>query len=199
MILHFFNILVFMVVAGMVITGLSDVSIAKSKTPPPKKEFFKLTSPAFKAGTTIPVKYPCDGENVLPPLHLSGVPESAKSLAIVVEDPDVKRKLFTHLISWNIDPKTQHIEENNLPEGTIVASNVLGKTASGGPCPPAGQHRYFFSAYAWDTAINMPEKSKRKDVEKLMKGHIIGQSTLMGTYERPKTAQPQAKTDTQTR
>jgi len=148
----------------------------------------KLTSSAFKNGEKIPKKYTCDAEEVNPPLHIEDVPHEAKSLVLIMDDPDVpefvrKDRMYVHWVIFNIPAKAQHIAENSVPHG------IFGKTTGGslhyqGPCPPDREHRYFFKLYALDTTLTLPEGSTKAQVEKAMEGHIVATTQLMGLYER---------------
>src|SRR5437588_4002440 len=102
-----------------------------------------ITSPAFQAGGDVPAKFTCNGTNVSPELQIGGVPNEAKSLVLIVDDPDAPRGLFTHWIVWNIDPKTTRVAENSAPAAGVQGTNDFGKRNYGGPCPPSGTHRYF--------------------------------------------------------
>jgi len=144
----------------------------------------KIESPAFENNQPIPSKYTCDGEDVNPPLKISDVPEDAKSLVLIVDDPDAPLGTFTHWIVWNIDPKTSFIEENSIPDGAIVGVNDFGKNSYGGPCPPSGTHHYHFKLYALDTTLNLDKNSKKKDLEKAIENHILEKAEIIGIYKR---------------
>src|SRR4051812_30795928 len=120
---------------------------------PNKAESLKITSNGFASGGSIPNKYTCDGQNIHPPLHIRDVPKAAKSLAMIVDDPDAPGQIWVHWILWNIDPKTSEIAENSVPGSAIQGTNDFGEPKYGGPCPPSGTHRYFFKVYALDTSL----------------------------------------------
>ena len=150
-----------------------------------------LKSSAFENGQVIPPKYTCDGDNVNPPLAIGGVPEEAKSLALIVDDPDVPKQLkpdgvFDHWTLFNIAPATREISENGSA-GTAGA-NGSGKSAYTGPCPPPqyepSEHRYFFRLYALDGELALPAGASKKEVLAAMEGHVIGQAELVGRYKR---------------
>jgi Raf kinase inhibitor-like YbhB/YbcL family protein len=143
-----------------------------------------ITSPAFANGGNIPSKYTCDGADVNPPLQFHDVPATAKSVALIVDDPDAPGRTFTHWFVWHIDPKQTSIAESvRFPNQGV---NDFGRTGYGGPCPPSGSHRYFFKLYALDRQIELPSGPKRSRLETEMKGHIVAQAELMGRYERKK-------------
>ncbi len=149
-----------------------------------EKRSIKVNSPTFSYGEFIPRKYTCDGENVNPPLEIEGVPKNAKSLVLIVDDPDAPIGTFTHWLVWNINPSVKKIEEKSLPEGAVVGRNDFGKASYGGPCPPSGAHRYFFRIYALDKVLNLSEGAGRSELEKGMKNHILAFGELMGKYSR---------------
>ena len=144
----------------------------------------QLISTAFEPNQPIPAKYTCDGANHHPPLTFSQVPEEARSLALVVEDPDAPRKVFTHWLIYNIPPSTQHIPEHEIPLSSTEGANDFGKRGYGGPCPPSGTHRYIFKLFALDTGLALPEGARKEDVLAKMKGHVIATAELVGTYKR---------------
>ncbi|MBI4215452.1 MAG: YbhB/YbcL family Raf kinase inhibitor-like protein [Parcubacteria group bacterium] len=144
----------------------------------------QLSSPAFQHNQYIPSLYTCDGKNMNPPLQISGVPASAKSLALIVDDPDAPRGDWVHWTVWNIDPKTQTIAGNSVPPGAIEGQTDFGKPGYGGPCPPSGIHRYQFKLSALDTLLNLPPSAKKLEIEKAMEGHIIDHAILIGLYQR---------------
>lgn len=152
-----------------------------------------LTSPAFKPDGGIPAEYTCDGKDISPELNWSGVPADARSLVLIVDDPDAPdpaapKMTWVHWVLYNI-PATatglaKGIQDAGLPQGTLQGLNDWKRTGYGGPCPPVGRHRYFHKLYALDTVLpdlGQPTKAK---VEQAMQGHIIEQAVLMGTYQR---------------
>jgi Raf kinase inhibitor-like YbhB/YbcL family protein len=141
-----------------------------------------VTTPAFQAGGDIPAKFTCNGANVNPELKISGVPSEAKSLALIVDDPDAPRGLFTHWILWNIDPKATDIGENSAPAGGVQGTNDFGKRNYGGPCPPSGTHRYFFKIFALDTKLDLKPSARRAELDAAMRGHTLAQGELMARY-----------------
>jgi Raf kinase inhibitor-like YbhB/YbcL family protein len=143
-----------------------------------------ITSPAFRNGELIPSKFTCDGADVNPALNIGTVPPEAKSLAIIMDDPDAPGGMWVHWVVWNIDPKTREIKENSVPPGAKLGVNDFRKTLYGGPCPPPGTHRYFFKLYALDTMLDLGTDTTKAALEKAMKGHILAQGELMGRYKR---------------
>jgi Raf kinase inhibitor-like YbhB/YbcL family protein len=145
---------------------------------------FSLSSSAFEDNGTIPSQYTCDGNNTSPPLAITGIPVNAKSLALIVDDVDAPRGIFTHWIVWNIMPnKTQFFDGENIgfPQGT----NSAGTKGYHGPCPPSGSaHRYYFKLYALDSLLNIDVGTTKTDLQNSMNGHIIDQATLVGKYSR---------------
>lgn len=149
---------------------------------------FKLTSPAFNHGSQIPSKYTCDGENINPHLVIHGVPERAKSLALLMEDPDAPAGLWVHWVVWDISPETKEIREHTAPNGAWEGANSGGEQGYTGPCPPPGIHRYFFRLFALDSRLKLPEESTKEELETAMAGHILATAELMGTYARTNEA-----------
>ncbi|MDP2705834.1 MAG: YbhB/YbcL family Raf kinase inhibitor-like protein [bacterium] len=145
----------------------------------------------FRNKEFIPAKYARDGENINPLLEIRNVSEAAKSLVLIMDDPDATslpagQKAWDHWIVWNIDPKSQYIPEGELPEGARVGKNTRGEEKYGGPYPPVGSkpHRYFFKLYALDVVLELPAGSNKKEVEEAMIGHVLEQASLVGMYQR---------------
>jgi Raf kinase inhibitor-like YbhB/YbcL family protein len=145
-----------------------------------------LTSPAFNHMGEIPRKYTCQGEEISPPLKISGVSQEAKSLVLIMEDPDAPIGTVTHWVICHLDSKTTEILEDSSLEGAIVGKNMMRKNKYMGPCPPKGKHRYIFKLFAVDDKLHLDSKSRKKKVLKAMEGHIIEQTELIGTYAKQK-------------
>jgi len=145
----------------------------------------KIASSAFQEAASIPSKFTCDGPDASPPLRISDVPSGAKSLVLIVDDPDAPGGLFTHWIVWNIPPQTGSIAEGSSPKG-VQGTNDFGKSGYGGPCPPAGTHRYYFRIFALDRELDLPFGARRAQIDDAIKGHVIAQGDLMGRYSRKK-------------
>lgn len=149
-----------------------------------------LASPAFKEGGIIPSIYTCEGKNFSPPLEISDIPENAKSLVLIMDDPDVPafirpEKMYDHWIVFNILPNIQKIAQNIPPQG-IHGKNTGGKNQYIGPCPPDREHRYFFKLYALDKMLDLHIGATKQQVESAMHGNIIAHCQLMGRYEKGK-------------
>lgn len=144
----------------------------------------RITSPAFTSGNQIPPQYTCDGIDINPEIKIDGVPEYAKSLALVMDDPDAPSGVFVHWLAWNIPPDTKVIREHSPAPGSVEGRTSFGKSSWGGPCPPNGPHRYYFHFYALDTTINLTSTAGRNELDRAMDGHIIDTGELMGTYTR---------------
>lgn len=158
-----------------------------------EKQMLSLTSDAFSDGGEIPVKYTCEGDDISPPLSWSGVPENAKSLVLIIDDPDAPdpnapRMTWVHWVVYNLPPGTGGLKEGmtsaRLPEGAKTGLNDWKREEYGGPCPPIGRHRYFHKLYALDTTLEGLRKPTKADVERAMKGHILAEATLVGTYHK---------------
>jgi Raf kinase inhibitor-like YbhB/YbcL family protein len=148
---------------------------------------FTLTSEAFTDGDWIPRRFTCDGENVSPPLAWSGVPEGTESFALVVEDPDAPRGMFTHWVLFDIARDAGRLDEG--VQGGIAGrmlANDFGEPRYGGPCPPKGHgpHRYRFTLYAVDVPVLRIHGDTRADLDKALESHTLGSATLTGRYER---------------
>jgi Raf kinase inhibitor-like YbhB/YbcL family protein len=144
----------------------------------------KITSDSFENNGQIPSKYTCEGKNFNPPLRIQNIPESAESLAIIVDDPDAPSGIFTHWMVWNIPPASL-IKENSFPEG-IEGINDFKAFHYMGPCPPSGTHRYFFKVYALDSMLDVPKISTKAHLERTMQAHILAYGELIGLYQKIK-------------
>ena len=142
----------------------------------------KIISPGFSNGGSISAKFSHQGGNSNPPLKIEGVPANAKSIALIVDDPDAPSGLFTHWLVWNIDPKTTSIAEHSAPKDAMEGRNDFGEAGYGGPQPPSGTHRYYFKIFALDQMLELASGAKRRELEKAMKGHIVAQAEVMGRY-----------------
>lgn len=142
----------------------------------------QIQSNAFEQNRPIPRKYTCDGENISPPLTFVDVPREAKSLALVVDDPEAVVGTFDHWIVWNLPPDTKELSEGANIE--IQGRNDYGVLRYKGPCPPSGTHHYRFKAYALDTMLDLPEGASKKELENAMQDHILAEYELIGTYNR---------------
>jgi Raf kinase inhibitor-like YbhB/YbcL family protein len=149
----------------------------------------KLASPIFENGGNILSKYTCDGQNINPPLSINEVPPEAKSLALIMEDPDVPRQIrrdgmWDHWVVFDMPAAANtEIKEGQEPQGTH-GRGTNGEMNYFGPCPPDREHRYFFKLFALDTRLNLSEGASKNEVFSAMKGHIIAQAELMGRYQR---------------
>ncbi|MEW6270723.1 MAG: YbhB/YbcL family Raf kinase inhibitor-like protein [Thermodesulfobacteriota bacterium] len=150
-----------------------------------------ITSPAFTANGKIPRKHTCEGDDAAPALAWSGVPANAKSLALIVDDPDAPdpkapRMTWVHWVLYDIPASAKGLPEGGepLPDGTREGRNDWKRTGYGGPCPPIGRHRYFFKLYALDRGLgDLGEPTKQK-LEQAMHGHVVAQAELVGTYQK---------------
>jgi Raf kinase inhibitor-like YbhB/YbcL family protein len=140
-----------------------------------------ITSTAFENEKMIPGKYTCDGKNINPPLDITNIPAEAKSLVLVVDDPDAPIGTWVHWIVWNI-PITKQLKENDV--AGIEGLNDFQQNNYGGPCPPSGTHRYFFKVYALDALLDLPVNTRKPALEKTMNQHIIAFGKLIGLYSR---------------
>ncbi|MGQ0538844.1 MAG: YbhB/YbcL family Raf kinase inhibitor-like protein [Gemmatimonadaceae bacterium] len=154
----------------------------------------RITSTAFQQMGEIPRRYTCDGEDLSPPLAWDGVPNEAKSLVLIVDDPDAPdpaapKKTWVHWVVYDIPVSTQTLPEGvqaaALPEGAREGVNDFGgRTRYGGPCPPIGRHRYFHKLYAVDTTLGNRGAMSKADLVKAIEGHVLAATELVGTYQR---------------
>lgn len=153
----------------------------------------RITSTAFATMESIPARYTCDDRDVSPPLAFESPPAKTRSLALIVEDPDAPdpsapKRTWVHWVLYDLPPGTAGLPEavapGKLPPGTRQGKNDWGKTGWGGPCPPIGRHRYFFRLYALDTELPDLGTPSKADLEKAMKGHVIGSAEIIGTYQK---------------
>ena len=150
----------------------------------------QITSSAFSEGEPIPAKYTCDGKDVSPPLKFADIPATAKSLALIADDPDAPVGTWVHWVLFDLPPTTTELPEDSpktqyLSGGAKQGINDFRRLGYGGPCPPPGSpHRYFFRLYALDSLLQLQPGASRKDVDRAMAKHILAQGQLMGTYKR---------------
>jgi Raf kinase inhibitor-like YbhB/YbcL family protein len=146
-----------------------------------------ITSPSFKDGEKIPIKFSCDGGDINPELQIQNVPVEARSLALIVDDPDATHGgTFTHWFTWNINPATQFIKEESVPPGAQEGTNDFGNISYGGPCPPKGNnpHHYHFKLYALDAMLNLSQGAGKSALEAEINKHLITKAELVGLYRR---------------
>lgn len=151
----------------------------------------RLSSPAFADGADIPARFTCDGADVSPALVIEDAPPEARSLVLVVDDPDAPRGTFVHWLLWNLPPSTAELPEG-IPGEPVVRSlggarqgtTDFRRPGYGGPCPPDGRHTYHFLLYALDRTLDLEAGAQRADLDRAMKGHIVAESMLRGSYAR---------------
>ena len=152
-----------------------------------------LSSPAFPPQGEIPALYTCEGRDISPPLKWSGVPPEAKSLILIVDDPDAPdprapKMTWVHWVVYNMPPSVTELPEavasEHLPAGMFEGLNDWKRTGYGGPCPPVGRHRYFHKLFALDTVLPDLHTPAKEQVEQAMTGHVVAKAELVGTYER---------------
>ena len=154
---------------------------------------FTLSSPSFRNNQPMPAKHSCEGEDASPSLKWEGAPVGTKGFALIVDDPDAPGGSWVHWVMYGIAASTTELPENGARTDTVAAlggvklgRNDFGRTGYGGPCPPRGHgvHHYHFRLYALDTDLNLAPRVTRKQLEAAMKGHILAQAELIGTYQR---------------
>jgi Raf kinase inhibitor-like YbhB/YbcL family protein len=152
---------------------------------PAAPQRIKLTS-SFEPGAVVPATNTCSGKNVSPPLAWSGVPAGARSLALLVEDPDAPGGTFVHWTAYDIDPQTTKLDEGAVPPGTKQGENSFGDRKYAGPCPPKGDqpHRYVFTLYALKSTLGLDAGAKADAVRSAIKGRALAKGQLAGRFGR---------------
>lgn len=143
----------------------------------------KISSPAFDSGGEIPVDYTCDGRNISPPFEISDVPKGAKSLVLIIDDPDAPGGPYIHWLIYNFSPFTTKIEEGNLPGLAAMGKNSADSTVYVGPCPPSGTHHYNIKLYALDRSLEL-QYPTAEEVLNALKGSILAEASMVGLYTR---------------
>ena len=152
----------------------------------------QITSSAFQAGGSIPTRHTCEGDDISPEFSWTGIPAEAKSLVLIVHDPDApKANGFTHWVLYNIPPEITRIEENVSKRGAVTAIGIQGKNDAGrigymGPCPPSGTHRYFARLYALRQKLDLEPGASYEDVKTAIHQYLIEETEIMGTYAKQK-------------
>ncbi len=158
-----------------------------------ESKHMKIFSAAFDEGKEIPVKYTCEGENISPSLSWKDIPPVAKSLVLIVDDPDAPdpkapKMIWDHWVIYNLAPNSTGLPENvssqQLPTGTLLGLTSWKNHNYGGPCPPIGRHRYFFKLYALDTLLMNLNSPTTDALREAMKGHVLDEAVLIGTYQK---------------
>jgi hypothetical protein len=156
-----------------------------------------ITTPEFKHEGRIPAKIGCEGQDSSPQLHWSGVPQNCQSLVLISDDPDAPdpqnpKMTWVHWVVYDLPPDSSGLDERQPKEGTLANGAKQGITdfgsiGYGGPCPPIGEHRYYFKLYALDTRLDLPPGQSKKNIEEAMAGHILEQAELIGLYQKKGT------------
>ena len=151
---------------------------------------FQISTTAFSADGMIPKKFTCDGPDLSPPLGWKDAPAATQSFALIMDDPDAPVGTWVHWLLYNLPANAKELPEGvekqeQLANGAQQGRNDFRKIGYGGPCPPAGKpHRYYFKLYALDAKLNLKAGASKADLESAMKGHVLGQTELMGRYGR---------------
>lgn len=149
----------------------------------------RITSPVFQEGGEIPFDHTCDGANVSPPLQWTDVPQGTQSLALIADDPDAPRGDWVHWVFYDLPPETSELlfavpDIEKIPSGGTHGRTDFGTIGYHGPCPPRGEHRYFFKIYALNTRLHLKPGATKKELLQAMQGHVLAEGQLMGTYQR---------------
>ena len=184
---------IWQVMAVLIVLSLVTLAFAgcESKQPPEEGEtMLNVSTSVFKEGGSIPTKYSCQGEDVSPALQWDEPPTGTQSFALIMDDPDAPVGVFTHWVIFNIPSDSQQLAEAippqaQLPSGALQGKNDFGRIGYGGPCPPPGPaHRYRFTLYALDKSLDTNPGASKTQVLDAVKGHILAQGQLTGTYQR---------------
>lgn len=168
-----------MMVTGM-LSSCGGAQIPESEVYP---MVMKLTSVAFEHNGQIPEKYSCRGEDINPPLQITDIPKTAKSLVLIVDDPDAPMGTWDHWIMYNIPP-INSISENSVPSGAMQGRNSFSKLKYGGPCPPSGTHRYFFKLFALNSTLDLSEGVSKQEILLAIQDKIVDKSELIGLFTK---------------
>ena len=141
----------------------------------------QISSPSFKNNESIPKKFTCLERDINPELVIENIPKEAKTLALILDDPDAPGGTFVHWVMYNI-PIIKKIDQNSSPGAEGL--NTAGQMGYMGPCPPSGIHRYFFKLYALDIALDLKEGCSKQDLEKAMEGHILSKAETIGLFSK---------------
>jgi Raf kinase inhibitor-like YbhB/YbcL family protein len=180
----------FPIVSTLLFALAAALSTTAAVMKPPEGRQMQVSSAAFKNGQPIPADYTCDGKNISPPLSWSSAPAGTESFAVIADDPDAPKGIWTHWVVFNLASDTYELPENASKSPATLGNakqgaNDFKNIGYGGPCPPAGkQHRYFFKVYALNTTLDLKPGATKQEVEAAMAGHILAQGMTMGTYQR---------------
>lgn len=162
--------------------SLERVRTPRARTDPLGFVTMKLSSPAFTHGGDLPKRFGREHGNASPPLEIAEIPAGARTLALIMDDPDAPRGTFTHWVLFNIPAHTRAIQEGSAPAGACAGQNDYGGSGYGGPRPPSGTHRYFFHLFALDADVALSVGATRPQLEAAIEGHVLENATLMGRY-----------------
>lgn len=174
--------------AGVPVESPDGITNSSSKEQLSMNSPLSLTSSAFVDQGTMDSRFTCDGPNTSPPLSISGVPAEAKSLVLIMDDPDVPTSvradgMWDHWVKFNMPTDTREIAEGTEPPG-VSGAGTRGNLTYSGPCPPDREHRYFFKLYALDVALSLKEGASKQEVERAIEGHVVAEAQLVGRYNR---------------
>ena len=156
----------------------------------PRGAALSLTSAAFQPNQPIPARHTCDGENVSPALSWDGAPGTTQAFALIVDDPDAPKGVFTHWVLFDLPARTRELRENSptterLDQGGVQGRNDFGSIGYRGPCPPPGApHHYRFTLYALDGPVHLDPGASKQELLRAIEGRTVGQAQLVGTYQR---------------
>lgn len=151
-----------------------------------KPALMRMNLPGIPKDKPMPERFTCEGGDHSPPIYIADIPNTARSMAITMEDPDAPSGTFIHWVMWNIPSYNRIIEADITPEGALKGNNGTNKPGYKGPCPPSGEHHYIFKLYALDSKLDLKPGATYDALMKAMEGHIVGQAEYIGLYEKGK-------------
>jgi Raf kinase inhibitor-like YbhB/YbcL family protein len=176
----------FTIVMALVLLALSRPAGAQSG------QKISIASSAFAAGAVIPDLYSCKNPDAgSPPLAWKGIPSDAKTLVLIVKDPDAPNGMFIHWVVYNLPSTLMGLDGNVPPNEKLASGGLQGANGTGrigylGPCPPPGSapHHYHFELSVLDTALDLKPGATAAQVETAAHGHVIASGELLGTFAR---------------
>lgn len=175
------NLLIFFIIVILLVSA--KFVVHKDILANAKEGNMKITT-VFEHNGNIPSEYTCDGKDAAPLLTIFEVPEKAKELVLIVDDPDAPMGTWVHWVVYNIPVDTKEIDAKNLPTEAKQGMTDFGRIGWGGPCPPNGTHRYFFKLYAIDKKLTLLAGATKIQVENEIKQNVIEKAEIIGLYKR---------------
>jgi Raf kinase inhibitor-like YbhB/YbcL family protein len=171
-------------ISALAVGALAGPAFAGSPAEKSKVKKITVTSAAFGNNKAIPSGFTCDGSSASPPLKFAKIPKATKDVALIMTDADLPGGSFVHWVAWRL-PKGG-LPEETLPAGIVQGKNSIGNAAYAGPCPPPGSqpHHYIFTVSAVSKPITLAPGATADELRAAIKGNVLAQGTLTGTYQR---------------